>query len=80
MKKAVDFTVYFISLLIIGFCVMALQGCYEKVKPVYVGENQNVEIAEPVLIYGWITNKETGKRELRKVNAMPGWYVGRIKK
>ena len=79
MKKAVDFTVYFISLIIIAFCFMALQGCYEKTKPVYVGEGQMVEIAEPCLATCWITNKETNKRELRRVNIQAGWYAGRLK-
>ena len=74
-----DKIVYAISLIIIAFCFLALQGCYDMPRAVYVGEGQIVEVAEPCLFYGWITNKETGKRELRRVNAQAGWYVGRLK-
>jgi len=52
-------------------------GC--KSRPVYVGAGQIVEIAKPAKFTGWVTNKETGKRELRTVEAHPGWFVGRPK-
>ena len=56
----------------------ALSGCsFLGSRPVYVGVGQIVEIAKPQTFVGWVKNKETKKRELRKVNALAGWYVGR---
>jgi len=46
-------------------------------RPVYVGPGQRVEIAEDKDFYAWVTNKETGNRELRIVKAQAGWFVGR---
>lgn len=48
-------------------------------KKVYVAEGQIIELSEPRRIRVWLTNKETGKKELRVVEAQPGWYVGRPK-
>lgn len=48
-------------------------------KEVYVGRGQYAEIAKPVAVRCWITNKETGARELRIVRAQAGWSVGRPK-
>jgi len=57
-----------------------LSGCsILPPRPVYVGPGQIVEIARPEKFLGWVTNAETGKRELRTVDAMPGWFVGRPK-
>lgn len=48
-------------------------------KKVYVAPGQIAEIAKPVTVAVWVRNKETGKVELRKVSALPGWYIGRPK-
>ena len=46
--------------------------------PVYVAPGQVVEVARPQRFRGWVTNAETGGRELRTVKAQAGWYVGRL--
>lgn len=48
-------------------------------KPVYVAPGQYAEVAKETGVWCWITNRETGKRELRKLTAQPGWRVGRAK-
>jgi len=69
------------KLMLILICVSAsgiLSGCSVlPSRPVYVGSGQIVEIAEPKTFVCWVKNKETGKRERRKVRAEAGWYVGR---
>ena len=67
------------------FCAVVLAMCvggcvFTSPRAVYVGPGQNVEIARPVRIAGWVTNKKTGARELRVVEAQAGWFVGRIEK
>jgi len=54
-----------------------LSGCNPFRRNVYVGPGQIAEIAEPVYVHVWITNKKTGKVERRTLKALPGWFVGR---
>ena len=62
---------------------MVASGCEVmnmfRERPVYVGAGQYAEIAKPVNVPCWVTNKATGKRELRTVKAQAGWLVGRQK-
>jgi len=48
-------------------------------KPVYVGPGQKAEVAKDAAVRVWVTNKETGKRELRIVEVKTGWWVARPK-
>ena len=48
-------------------------------KSVYVAPGQMAELAKDASVRCWITNKETGKRELRIIDAKSGWWVARPK-
>jgi hypothetical protein len=67
------------TILLITF--LAVSGCnlFNRSEPVYVAAGQIAEIARPSKVQCWITNKETGKRELRTIEAQAGWYIGRLK-
>jgi hypothetical protein len=60
--------------LILSVAFGILTGCD---KPVEFKVGQVAELAEDARVKCWITNKMTGKRELRRVKAKAGWAVGR---
>lgn len=45
-------------------------------KPVRVGAGQVAELAKPAKVKCWITDRKTGDRSMRTVEAWPGWLVG----
>lgn len=46
-------------------------------QPVYMPEGSVAEVAEPVKVEAWITNKVTGAKEKRILDISPGYYVAR---
>lgn len=46
-------------------------------RAVYVPPGALVELAAPVTVDAWVTNKKTGERERRAVEAQAGWYIVR---
>lgn len=45
-------------------------------RPVRVGQGQVAELARPARVQCWVTDKATGKRSVRVVEAWPGWLIG----
>jgi hypothetical protein len=66
-----------------GLILTITSGCkwsfWQIDKPVYVGPGQKAEVAKDADVRVWVTNKETGKRELRIVEVKAGWWVARPK-
>jgi len=70
-------------LILAALILTASSGCkwsfWQIDKTVYVAPGQKAEIAKDASIRCWVTNKETGKRELRIIDAKSGWWVARPK-
>jgi hypothetical protein len=70
-------------LILAGLILTISSGCkwsfWQIDKPVYVAPGQKAEVAKRAKIRCWVTNKETGKRELRIIEAETGWWIARPK-
>lgn len=68
-------------LILAALILISSSGCkwsfWQIDKTVYVAPGQKAEVAKDASVRCWITNKETGKRELRIIDVKSGWWVAR---
>lgn len=63
------------TLLLVLLCAVA-SGCDWYRKPVKIPAGHAAELAKPARVSCWITDKATGKKSIRTVEAWPGWIIG----
>ena len=64
-------------MLIVTMSLISLTGCKQAERGVYVPPGASFEVARPVNVVGFITNKATGDKEMRPIEVQPGWYIVR---
>lgn len=67
-------------MLISMISLTSMTGCSlikEHDQPVYIPAGAVAEVAALTRVECWITNKDTGNKERRFIEAQPGYYVGR---
>jgi len=63
--------------MIVTISLIILSGCKKASRGVYVPPGASFEVARPVKVMGFITNKATGGKEMRTVEVSAGWYIVR---